>query len=128
MTKLYIGCSLIFASKEFINFVSELKLELKPYFEILEFVGLNGKTSQEVYAHDRKCVLESDLFLAICDYPSTGLGMEIGFAIENQKKLIIGSKKNIKISKMLLGIPAEKVEFLEYENIEELVEFLKKLI
>jgi nucleoside 2-deoxyribosyltransferase len=90
----------------------------------LDFIGLTGKTSQEVYQHDRKCVLNSDLFLAICDFPSTGLGMEIGFALENNKKTVLAFNRNSKVSRMLLGIPSGQVEQLKYENIEEIKTFL----
>lgn len=124
--KLYVGCSLTQAPKEFITSVENLKLELAKHFEILDFIGLTGKTSQEVYQHDRKCVLNSDLFLAICDFPSTCLGMEIGFALENNKKIVLAFHQNSKITRMLLGIPSDQVKQLEYNNLEEITTFLTK--
>src|SRR4028119_2102648 len=125
LKKLYIGCSLTQAPKLFISHIETLKSELKNDFQILDFIGLTGKTSEEVYEHDRKCVLESDLFLAVCDYPSIGLGMEIGFAIENNKRILIAYSKNNKITRMVLGIPkTSNIFFLEYSNTREIINFL----
>ena len=125
--KLYVGCSLTQAPKEFITSVENLKLKLAKNFEILDFVGLtNDPDSSKIYNHDRQCVLNSDLFLAICDFPSTGLGMEIGFALENNKKLILAFNQNSKVSRMLLGIPQNQVQQLEYGNLEEITTFLIK--
>ena len=125
--KLYVGCSLTQAPLEFITSVENLKLKLAESFEILDFFGLADEPdSTKIYNHDRKCVLESNLFLAICDFPSIGLGMEIGFAIENQKKIIIAYNSKSKITRMLLGIPkAQNIQFCQYQDILEIEKFLE---
>ena len=122
--KLYVGCSLIHAPKEFIANIENLKLELSTNFEILDFVGLNDESSSKIYNHDRKCVLESDFFLAICDLSSIGLGIEIGIALENNKKIILAYHQSSKISKMLLGIPKIQAHQLKYQNLGQIPELL----
>ncbi len=125
--KLYVGCSLTQASLEFITSVENLKLKLAESFEILDFFGLTDEPdSTKIYNHDRKCVLNSDIFLAICDFPSTGLGMEIGFAIENQKNIVIAYNSKSKITRMVLGIPAtSKLQFCQYQDMSEIEKFLE---
>lgn len=125
--KLYVGCSLIHAPKEFITSVENLKLKLAKSFEILDFFGLTDELdSTKIYNHDRKCVLNSDVFLAICDFPSTGLGMEIGFAVENKKNIVIAYNSKSKITRMALGIPAtSKLQFCQYQDMSEIGEFLE---
>lgn len=122
MKKLYIGCSLTQAPQSFKQSVENFKDKLRSKFEVLDFIGLTAGSAEDVYNYDRNQVLQCDLFVAIVDLPSTGLGMEIGFAIENNKPMLICYKAGTKISRMILGIASENHQFMEYANLEEISE------
>ncbi len=127
MKKLYIGHSLNYATEEFKAEMKAFKQDLKKYFEILDFIGLGDHPAELVYKFDRGQVLKSDMFLAFADEVSTGLGIEIGIALENKKKLIIAHKKGLKISKMVLGIPKNQATFVEYEHLDEVEKVLQSV-
>ncbi|MES2088009.1 MAG: hypothetical protein V4467_03395 [Patescibacteria group bacterium] len=81
-TKLYVGCALGGLTednkKEFLEKIVRVKNILRGQgFEVLEFVGLGEHTPAEIYQHDiLGCVAACDAMLAICDYPSTGMGYD----------------------------------------------------
>src|SRR5262245_9476540 len=80
--KLYVGCA-IECNRDpgFLPRVAELKKQLGGFYEILHFQGAREANPQPkaVYRTDiDECCATCDVFLAICDYPSTGLGLEIG--------------------------------------------------
>jgi hypothetical protein len=93
---------------------------LKDDFEILEFLGLVDGTSKQVFDHDAKCVLGSDLFVAICDYPSLGLGVELGIAFQGGKKTLVLSRQGVKVSRMVLGMESQNIKFDHYQNNDDL--------
>ncbi|MEI6729288.1 MAG: hypothetical protein WCK98_06630 [bacterium] len=123
--KLYIGCSLTYATDEFKQSIIDLKQSLKDDFEILEFLGLIDGTSKQVFDHDTKCVLGSDFFVAICDYPSLGLGVELGIAFQAGKKTLVLSRESSKVSRMVLGMESQNVKFDHYQNNDDLPQIIR---
>ena len=114
MKTLYVGCALTGAPNEFLDVVTELKMNIGGHFKVVEFVGLNPNASaQEVYETDIECAESADVMLGICDYNSTGLGMEIQKRIEHKKPTIIAHRNGQKVSRMVLG-PAETYDYIEY--------------
>ena len=85
--KVYVGCSLTHAPKKFRDEVENFKNKLREICEVLDFYGLADKDiPREVYEHDiHNCVGKCDLLLAICDFPSLGLGWELGTQVEKEK-------------------------------------------
>jgi hypothetical protein len=132
--KLYIGCSLTLLppekKAEFLEIVSKIKKELGKSFEILEFKGIadigtaNQLSPKEVYDWDiKECVLKTDCMLAICDYPSIGLGYEMATAIEKQNIPVLAvAHKDAVVGRIIRGIDHKKFHFFYYENIEEIIE------
>jgi nucleoside 2-deoxyribosyltransferase len=125
MKKIYVGCSLTHASPEFIEKINELKENLKGKYEILEFIGLVNGTAKDVFEWDSNCVKSSDLFIAICDYPSIGLGIEIGIAIENNKNTIAVAHKDAKVTRMVQGAESESFTFIRYENLADVLSVIE---
>jgi hypothetical protein len=123
--KLYIGCSLTYASEEFRQSIVDLKNTLADEFEILEFLGLVDGTSKQVFDHDAKCVLSSNLFVAICDYPSLGLGVELGIAFQANKKTLVLSRNGVKVSRMVLGMESANIKFEEYNHNQDLPDIIR---
>lgn len=117
--KLYVGCSLIQAPSGFPEQVAKLKDILRSAYEVFDFVGLTKGTVQEVYDWDiNNCVSTCDLFLAICDYPSLGLGYEMAVAARELKKPVLAvAHADIAMSRLILGIPYANFSFVRYKDL-----------
>jgi hypothetical protein len=124
--KVYIGCALTHASEDFRKAIVELKENLRKDFDVLDFIGLENGTAKDVYEHDLNCVRTSNLFVADCTYPSIGLGIEIGAAIEDNKQTLIVVHKDAHVTRMILGITAPTVSFRRYNDYAEVLEFIRE--
>jgi hypothetical protein len=134
--KLYIGCALTRLpaeqEKDFLKMLADLKVGLKDYFDILEFKGVTGlapmASPEEVYIHDiNNCVKEADCMLAICDYPSLGLGYEIATAVEKQGIPVLAvAHKDMLVSKLIRGIDHKDFKFMYYNSADEIIEHVLK--
>ncbi len=126
--KLYIGCALTHASEEFKTAIETLKAELRHDYEILDFIGLVKGTPQDVFAWDLHCVRASDLFVADCTYPAIGLGMEIGTALAENKKMLVIAHEDAKVTRIVLGITHPRVTFKRYGNHAEVIAMIREQI
>jgi len=118
--KIYVGCALTHAPEEFRKSVEVLKNRLKEVGQVLAFKGLSdANLPHDVYTHDIiGCVQQCDLLVAICDYPSIGLGWEMAVQTEVRKKPILAvAHKDAKISKLILDPQLPGYEFVRYENL-----------
>lgn len=125
--KIYVGCSLTHAPKEFRDEVEALKVSLRELgHEVFDFVGLVGGTPNDVYRWDiHRCVKFCDLFIAICDYPSIGLGYELGVAVEvHGKKVLAIADQNSLVTRLVLGIDHPYFEFRHYQNLRDIIKFV----
>lgn len=128
--KIYVGCALTHASQDFRDSISIFKEWLRVNYEVLDFTGvLDGWTilSTDIYTHDRHCVINSDLFIAECSYPSTGLGYEIATAIENNKKLLLIAHRDALVTRMILGIPEHKAKMVRYNNLDDIFPIVSQM-
>lgn len=123
--KIYVWCSLTFASEAYKKSIEDFKNTLRETYEILDFVGLLNADATTVYNHDRKCVLECDILIADCSNPSTGLWYEIATAVEHKKKIFLIAHKDATVTRMILWIPEEVAQFIRYENIDEIIKHIK---
>lgn len=91
MVKVYVGCALASAPEDFKVFVSEVKKALvernRGRIVVLEFLGLKRGTETDVYDTDIGNVRKCHFFVGFIDHASTGLGYELGVAIEKRRKL-----------------------------------------
>ncbi len=120
-SKLYVGCSLTHAPDDFCEDVNALKSKLKETYEVYDFVGKIAGTAEDVYRWDIEyCVANCDVFLAICDYASIGLGWELNEAISLGKNVIGAAHKDAQISRLVLGAAGLKpnFKFLRYDNLQ----------
>ena len=118
--KLYIGCSLTQAPQDFILQVETLKDSLRDTYEVFDFVGLEKGTAADVYNWDiGHCVATCDLFLAICDYPSLGLGWELNEAINLGKPVLGVAHTDALITRLVLGATEvrDNFTFARYQDI-----------
>ena len=122
--QIYVWCSLTFASEAYRKSIEDFKNTLREKYEILDFVWMLDGDASAVYQHDTKCVLECDILIADCSYPSTWLGYEIATAVEHNKKIFLIAHKDATVTRMILGISKEIAEFIIYENLEEIIQYL----
>lgn len=118
--KVYVGCSLTHAPERFRQDVEKLKNKLWDVCEVLSFKGLSDKNvPYEVYTHDiQDCVGQCDLMIAICDYPSIGLGYEMATQMEKrQKPLLAVAHEDALISKLILDPRLPGYEFRRYGDL-----------
>lgn len=126
MKKVYVGCSLTHAPKEFHDRIDILKNKLREHYEVLEFIDLTNGTNTDVFLWDTKCVKDSDLFIADCTYPALGLGYEIGVALENNKQTIAIAEKGARVSRLLLGVTDKDYIFHWYKHILDIVPLVEE--
>jgi len=122
IVSLYVGCALTHASEEFKQEVQLLKERLKKVSHVLEFIGLVDGTAQDVYNHDiNNCVRSCELFIAICDQASIGLGYELAVQVEDRKMPALAvAHENSKVSRLVLGINQPNFEFQRYKDFDDL--------
>lgn len=126
--RVYIGCSLNGAPNTFIKDVAKLKSLLSDNYDILEFIGLEYKSVAQVYKWDIEyCVRTCDLFVAICDERSTGLGWELCEAIHLGTPVLAVAKMKAKVSGVVLGA-AELKSTMVFKRYNSLLNELPKLI
>lgn len=120
--KLYIGCSLTQAPEDFKQKVEQAKKSLRGKYEVLDFIGLEKGTANDVYNWDiHACVATCDAFVAIVDLPSIGLGYELGVAIEKlEKPTLILAHQDAKVSRLIYGIEKPFVRTARYSTPSEI--------
>ncbi len=128
--KIYVGCALTQASAEFRQHVDGLKDQLRYLgHEVLDFVGLEAGTPEDVYAGDIRCVRECDIFIAVCDYPAIGLGYELGVAVEVLGKPVLAvAHKNAVVTRLVLGITHPNFTFRRYQLLADVKYFLAEML
>lgn len=105
----YVGCALSNAPVSFQEEIIALKNEIKrliPYVIILDFVPPHeDRTPFSIWKHDCECIKKCDVFLAVVDFPSLGLGAEINEAlcIHNKPTLVVASQ-GVRVSRYILGL------------------------
>ncbi|MCL5008989.1 MAG: nucleoside 2-deoxyribosyltransferase [Patescibacteria group bacterium] len=118
--KIYLAHSLTQAPEEFKQEMLEFREKLKTQYEILEYLGLDKGTAEDVFRHDVNCVHDCGLLLAEVSYPAIGLGFEIATALQLNKKVLAVAKETAKVSRLVLGIEHPNFQFARYTNLDEI--------
>ena len=124
MKTIYVGCALQGVPTTFLEEVEKFRQDLEQYGTVLRFAGTSGEiTAREVYETDIAMAAEADLMVAICDIPSTGLGMEIAKRTELERPTIIAHQREQNISRMVLGACElhANCELQQYERLADLL-------
>jgi nucleoside 2-deoxyribosyltransferase len=119
--KVYVGCSLTHAPEEFRQKVEKLKEKLSTICHVLYFKGLVGEIPYKIYQWDiKECVYQCDIMVAVCDYPSIGLGIEMGTQMEaRQKPVLAVAHKDSKVTDLIHDPRTPGFIFYRYENFVE---------
>lgn len=81
----------------------------------------------EVYDTDRLHVATADLLILGAIFPSLGAGMEMQLALESCTSVVVIKKATQRLSRMVLGCPAQ-MQVIEYDDVAELESKLPKAI
>ena len=75
--------------------------------------------------YDLQLVRDCDVLVGDISQLSTGLGIELGVALENKKNVIFFYEKGAYVSNMITGSFSKSL-FIEYENVEDLKQKLNE--
>ena len=105
---IYVACALTYASEDFKKQIEILKEEIRNIdgVNLFDFMGVINGTPQDVYKHDiHHCVENANLIIAEVSEPSTGLGWELGKAVESQKEtyVLALAREDVKVTRLVTG-------------------------
>ena len=107
------------------NYIEDLYKPLRsdPFFNNHELIlphekDVNSTNSREFY----KTI---DIFIADCSEPATGLGIELGWVYDDNKKIYCIYQKGKKVSN---SIKVLTNNFYEYNNSSEITSLIKNII
>jgi nucleoside 2-deoxyribosyltransferase len=133
--KIYLGCALTNAPLEFREEIVKLREKIKEKYELIEFFSDPASVSQQsteleycqkIYEFDKNCVQSCDIMLAEVSYPSLGEGMELAFAVTNDKPILAVARDDASVSRMIMGITHPKFEFQRYVEVDDLLNLLEQ--
>ena len=98
-----------------VSFQNDVRQALEIYsdYEVTKFVGLTGADPAEIYETDIDLAKSADYMIALTQFPSTGLGMEIQARINLSKPTIVCHPEGEPLSSMVLGAPGIQVVYYE---------------
>lgn len=87
-------------------------------------------SARTVFERDKEEIFNSDILLALLDEPSHGVGAEIALALDRGMIAFGTYRRNRKVSRFIKGLleASETGEYFEYENLEEIVEKVTRII
>lgn len=128
---IYVGCALSQAPEHFVKAVEELKTQLRSEgFYVYDFVGVVKGTARDVYNWDiMHCVYSCDVFVAVCDQPSIGLGWELAEATHFKKPVLAVAHADTRVTRMIQGAAEMEpnVTFERYTELSDIIPSIKKL-
>ena len=119
MKKIYIA-----HSKE-IDYINELYEPLKNADFLKNYTLLLPHELSEFSYNTRDFYKDIDIFIAEVSKPATGLGIELGWAFDDNKKIYCIYKANETVSSSIKSITSN---IFEYNNKDEMLEIIKKII
>lgn len=133
--KIYVSGS-IYGGTQKIDTYKILIEELEKYGEVLDKQIADPNTiANEVYQKDEDIfndleekLIIADVLIAEVSIPSLGVGYELGFADNHNKKIIAIYDKNYtpKVTTMIRG--NKRIKLIPYQRIEEITNNLDKLL
>ncbi len=91
-----------------------------------EFI-LPHEVSDQIF-NSKEVIPQCDLVISEISYPSTGMGIELGWVNKENIKIVFIYKKGFKVSKSLTIISSDFIEYTDsYDLIDKLEFFIEKL-
>ena len=118
----------LFAVADVVVTVSEeMGIEVYQPWKATDPVQHPEVAAEVVFSMDRERVLDSDLVIHIADYASTGAGEELDFALAALIPIVLLSRGDAVVSRMVLGIPGLKLQ-VTYNTLDELRVELREVL
>ena len=92
----------------------------------LPITGEKNLTCEEIYQRDIAWLEECDIVFADVTLPSLGVGYELAYAEKLEKPIYAVYEKDANISSLIKG--NSKIKFLAYENINQVIEKISKIM
>jgi len=141
MKKVFLLGAFFNTKKEKKDEMQNLKIFLKNNFNDMEIItpqdienyknslkSLSKKEqNKKMVEYDLKKVINSDLLIANISNKSTGLGIELGISLKENKKIIFIYKKGSRISNMIYG-SFPYAEYYKYTSFEDLLKIMKIIL
>lgn len=122
---IYLGCALSNAPKSFLEDIDYIREQISPYGDVLHYLGLHHPSVGDAFQFDLNCVRRCDLMIGDLTYPSLGLGMELGVAVENRKPIITIANDKIAPQRLLMWGYWDPLYFkARYKNRVEAAEYI----
>ena len=110
-------------SREF-DFKNELYVPIRNDEELKELEFILPHEISDVSSNTRDFYKDIDLLIAECSYPSIGLGIELGWAFDDNTPVYCIHKKGTKVSGSIYAITQN---IFEYKDIDEMLEIIEKI-
>jgi len=110
-------------SREF-DFKNKLYVPIRNDEELKEQEFILPHEISDVSSNTRNFYKDIDLIIAECSYPSIGLGIEIGWAFDDNIPVYCIHKKGTKVSGSIYAITQN---IFEYKDIDEMLEIIEKI-
>jgi nucleoside 2-deoxyribosyltransferase len=121
---IYVAAALSHAPEAFRDHIIAFKDRLRPYVEVLDFLGLGAPSAQEAFEWDMNCVRKCAAFVADVTYASIGVGVEFGVAYSLRKPIITVADADASVSRFVFGHVDSRHFSLRYTNSDEAVDFV----
>ena len=108
-----------------IDFINELYKPIKNSVELSNCEFILPHERKQENNNNRMIYKNLDMIIADVSKPSTGLGIELGWANDDNVKIYCIYKKGLKYSSSLKTVSNN---FYEYSNELELIDIIKKII
>ena len=113
------------AHQKQIDYINDLYKPLRNDSFFKEYELILPHEESEYSSNTRVFYKSIDVFIAECSEPATGLGIELGWAYEDNKSIYCIYKKGYKISGSLKAVTDN---FFEYNSINEMIEIIKEIV
>lgn len=118
--RIYIG-----HSKE-MNYVEELYKPIREFEKSTKHTFLLPHEKSSSSNNGRAFYNELDLFIAEVTMPTTGLGIELGWAYDNDIPIVCIYKKGAKVSNSLKSVTDKFYEYATVDELKNLIELIIK--
>lgn len=108
-----------------IDYVNDLYKPLRNDLFFKEFELILPHEKSVYSSNTRDFYKNIDVFIAECSKPAVGLGIELGWAYDDNKKIYCIYKKGQKISSSLKSVTHN---FFEYDSLNEMLEIIKEIV
>lgn len=93
--------------------------DAKSPLDTVQFTG----TDAQRYTHAQSAIRNAQRIIADASYPSTGMGMELGWCSLWNKEVVVIAKKASTVSGLIKGCPCVK-KIIYYETIQDIAKAL----